>query len=129
MYLTANFNSRQYIQTLAVTALIYALAGNISLWLAVPPGYATPVFPPAGIAMGLMILTRGRILPGVFLGSFALNFWGSLDLILAKGILLPFLVSTGLGLGASAQAYFSYYLRPAYMLMSLKFFFKDMFNG
>jgi PAS domain S-box-containing protein len=54
-------------------ALIYAGLGCLSLLLAVPPSYSIIIFPPAGIALG-MVLTRGyQLLPGVFLGSFAIS--------------------------------------------------------
>lgn len=54
-------------------ALIYIGLGCLSLLLAAPPSYAIIIFPPAGIALG-MVLTRGyRLLPGVFLGALTVN--------------------------------------------------------
>ena len=56
-------------------AAAYAITGKLGLLLAVSPGYASPIFPPAGIAVAA-VLIRGRpILPWVFLGSFLLNVW------------------------------------------------------
>ena len=53
--------------------MLYFLAGKLGLSLAVPPGYATVIWPPSGIALG-MLLAHGRgLAPGVFLGSFLLN--------------------------------------------------------
>jgi PAS domain S-box-containing protein len=55
-----------------LTAL-YILAGKLGLLLAIPPGYSTITWPPAGIAVGLMLVGGSRLWPGVLLGSFVLN--------------------------------------------------------
>jgi len=59
---------------LALTAA-YAVSGKLALLLAVPPGYASPVFPPAGIAVAAMLTGGPATLPWTFLGSLALNVW------------------------------------------------------
>ena len=56
-------------------ALIYVIAGRLGLLLAVPPGYATAIFPPAGIAMAAAIIGGPRVLPWIFAGSCMLNVW------------------------------------------------------
>src|SRR5215469_2605492 len=58
-----------------VLAVAYTVSGGFGLLLAVPPGYATAVFPPAGIAMAAMLIGGGATLPWTFLGSLALNLW------------------------------------------------------
>jgi signal transduction histidine kinase/CheY-like chemotaxis protein len=55
--------------------IAYAVSGGLGLLLAVPPGYASPIFPPAGIAMAAMLIWGRSTLPWVFLGSLLLNFW------------------------------------------------------
>src|SRR5216684_2348033 len=55
--------------------LVYVIAGKLGLLLAVPPGYATAIFPPAGIAVAAMLLGGARTLPWTFLGSLLLNAW------------------------------------------------------
>ena len=55
--------------------IAYVLSGMLGLLLAVPPGYATAVFPPAGIAVGGMLIGGAATLPWTFLGSFLLNLW------------------------------------------------------
>lgn len=60
-------------------ALIYALTGWLSIQVAVPPGYAAPVFPPAGIALSAMLIFGIGIWPGVFAGSLAVQFLASLQ--------------------------------------------------
>jgi PAS domain S-box-containing protein len=53
----------------------YVLTGRLALLLAVPPGYATAIFPPAGIAMTAALIGGRNALPGIFIGSFILNLW------------------------------------------------------
>ena len=54
-------------------ALVYALFGWLSLQLAVPPGYAAPIFPSAGIALSALLIFGVRVWPAVLLGSFVLQ--------------------------------------------------------
>ncbi len=53
---------------IAVT-LGYAAMGWLSLKLAVPPGYASPAFPSAGIALSSVLIFGLRIWPAIFAGS------------------------------------------------------------
>ena len=53
----------------------YVASGKLALLLAVPPGYASPIFPPAGIAVAAMLIGGPLTLPWTFLGSFLLNMW------------------------------------------------------
>jgi PAS domain S-box-containing protein len=59
----------------AALPLAYVISGRLGLLLAVPPGYATAVFVPAGIAVGAMFVAGASTLPGTFLGSLLLNLW------------------------------------------------------
>jgi len=61
------------VATIAALALLYFLTGRLGLMLAIPPGYATAIFPPAGFALAALLLYGNRVWPGVLLGSFALN--------------------------------------------------------
>ncbi len=56
-------------------AVAYVAGGKLGLMLALPPGYASPVFPPAGIAIAAAFIGGGRTLPWIFLGSLVLNVW------------------------------------------------------
>jgi PAS domain S-box-containing protein len=56
-------------------AAAYAIVGRLGLLLAVPPGYGTAIFPPAGVAVAAMFIGGGVTLPWIFLGSFVLNVW------------------------------------------------------
>jgi integral membrane sensor domain MASE1 len=59
----------------AAVPLAYVICGRLGLFLAVPPGYATAVFLPAGIAVGAMFMAGASTLPGIFVGSLLLNVW------------------------------------------------------
>ncbi len=89
-------------------AIAYALLGAFGLALAIPPGYASPVFPAAGFALAAALHFGLRVLPGIWLGSLALN----LGVALVHGNLSPttVLVATGIGVGAMLQAWFGHFL-------------------
>ncbi|MBS0299382.1 MAG: CHASE domain-containing protein [Proteobacteria bacterium] len=59
----------------AYAAMGYALLGFLGLLLAIPPGYASPVFPAAGLALALTLVSGYRLLPGIWIGSLGLNIW------------------------------------------------------
>lgn len=54
-------------------ALFYIIFGKAGLMLALPPGYASAIFPSAGIAVAVVLVYRRVALPWIFLGSFLLN--------------------------------------------------------
>ncbi len=55
--------------------LAYLISGKCGLMLAVPPGYASGIFPPAGLAVSAMLIGGRRTLPACFAGAFLLNIW------------------------------------------------------
>jgi PAS domain S-box-containing protein len=60
-------------------ALAYVALGRLGILLAIPPGYATAIFPPAGLAFHQSLRQGPRALPGIWLGSYLLNLsiaWG-----------------------------------------------------
>jgi PAS domain S-box-containing protein len=57
----------------AALAVCYFLAAKVSLLLATPPGYATAVWPPSGIAVAALLLYGVRVWPGVWLGALLAN--------------------------------------------------------
>lgn len=88
-----------------VVALAYLVAARFGSLFAVPPGFASAIWPPAGIALAALLWWRGPALVGIGLGSLATNLW----LLLAAGgqapwttpqLLAPLLI----GCGAMAQA-------------------------
>ncbi|WP_395332558.1 CHASE domain-containing protein [Novosphingobium sp. BL-8H] len=63
---------------IAALAAAYVLGGAIGLDLAIPPGYATLVWPASGIALAGLLAWGRRCWPGVWLGSMAINLWHQL---------------------------------------------------
>jgi diguanylate cyclase (GGDEF)-like protein len=59
---------------LTLVAAVYFAAAKLSLLLAIPPGYATAVWPPSGIAVAAVLLLGNRIWPAVWSGAALVNF-------------------------------------------------------
>lgn len=86
----------------AYAATGYALLGFLGLLLAIPPGYASPVFPAAGLALALTLVSGYRVLPGIWIGSMGLNIWvaWSHNTLTQDSVL----IAVFLGVGAMLQA-------------------------
>ncbi|MEW5852282.1 MAG: CHASE domain-containing protein, partial [Myxococcota bacterium] len=50
------------------------VAGKAALFLAIPPGFATSPWPPAGIALAAVLAFGARVWPGVMLASVLINY-------------------------------------------------------
>ena len=83
-------------------ALGYLLLGQLALLLAIPPGYATAVFPPAGLALHQALRRGSSALPGVWLGSFLMNLSVAWKLGIRPGLVL---MAALIALGAVLQAW------------------------
>ena len=77
------------------------LLGRLGQLLAIEPGNVTPIFPAAGFGLAAIWYRGYRVAPGVFLGTFASDFWP-----LYGKVALPTAIAVGLaiGVGASLQA-------------------------
>src|SRR5256885_8935772 len=53
--------------------LIYFIAGKLSLQLAFVNPSASPVWPPAGIALAALLVFGYRVWPAIFVGAFFVN--------------------------------------------------------
>ncbi|MBF0486560.1 MAG: CHASE domain-containing protein [Nitrospirae bacterium] len=101
-----------YLNRIILVAIVYFVTGRLGLNLAIPPGYATIVWLPSGIALAAVLVYGYRVLPGVWLGSFMTNVLTSfsMDAILGS-VTLPAVI----GLGASVQAFAGAYLVKRYI--------------
>jgi PAS domain S-box-containing protein len=79
-------------------AALYFVAAKLSLPLAIPPGYATAVWPPSGIALAALLLFGTRLWPGVWLGAAVVN------LTVESSWLVAALIATGNSLEAHVAA-------------------------
>ncbi|HZF14268.1 MAG TPA: ATP-binding protein [Thermoanaerobaculia bacterium] len=73
-------------------AALYSLTARLGLLFALPPGYASPIWPPAGLSLGALLVFGGRAWPGVLLGSWIANAFRPEGLILDS---VPVLVAVG----------------------------------
>ncbi|MGI9212351.1 MAG: CHASE domain-containing protein [Methylococcaceae bacterium] len=87
-----------------MVALSYYLAALLGLSLAIPPGYATALWPPSGIALGAVLVWGYRILPGVYLGAFLANLTISLNTATSIDWLPVAANSAGIAIGSTLQA-------------------------
>ena len=62
-----------YLASVVVLAATYFSAAKLALLVAIPPGYATAVWPPSGIALASVLLLGNRIWPGIWLGASLVN--------------------------------------------------------
>lgn len=65
--------SRTQAAGIILLATAYIILGQLGLLLAVPPGYATVIWPPSGIALGVLLIRGPSLWPGIFIGSLSLN--------------------------------------------------------
>jgi len=84
---------------IVVFAIIYLIAGKIGLHLASLHASASPVWPPAGIALAAMLLLGYRAWPAIFIGAFVVN------LTTAGTVATSLAIATGNTLEAVAGAW------------------------
>jgi PAS domain S-box-containing protein len=85
------------------TAAAYAAVGGLGLVLAEPPGYASPLYPAAGVALAAILAFGRAALPGVLLGSFVVN--AALGVLRGQaGLALPLVIGAGAALQAGLGA-------------------------
>src|SRR5438876_6879313 len=58
---------------IGIVTIVYFIAGKLGLSLAFLHASASPVWPPAGIALAVLILLGYRIWPAIFVGAFLVN--------------------------------------------------------
>lgn len=96
--------SRRKLGGVALMALLYVLGGALGLQLAVPPGYATIIWPASGIATVGLLLYGRALWPGVFLGSLVLNAVVSGGIHQSSPDLLAMTVAGFVAVGSTLQA-------------------------
>ncbi|HYD17919.1 MAG TPA: CHASE domain-containing protein [Patescibacteria group bacterium] len=101
----------EYTGQILVIATLYFALGKPAMELAQGNSYASWLWPPAGIAAGMLIAFGGRLWPGVFLGNFLLNSF-LLDAAWKDTDFSGFNIFPGalIAAGAALGAYAAYYL-------------------
>jgi len=90
--------------TMLAVAAAYFVTGRLGLDLAVPPGYATAVWPPSGIALAAVLLAGPRVWPGVLVGSFLVNISTGFDATTFDTLWRSLAIPTIIAGGATLQA-------------------------
>jgi signal transduction histidine kinase len=72
--------------TAVILAVVYFVAGKLSLKLAFLHASASPVWPPAGIALAALLLFGFRLWPAIFIGAFLVNFTTAGNIFTSLGI-------------------------------------------
>src|SRR5678816_1791937 len=84
---------------IGILAFIYFIAGKLGLMLASLHASASPVWPPAGIALAGLLLLGYRAWPGIFIGAFLVN------VMTAGNVATAFAMATGNTLEALVGAW------------------------
>jgi integral membrane sensor domain MASE1 len=84
---------------IGILAVIYFIAGKLGLMLASLHASASPVWPPAGIALAGLLLLGYRAWPGIFIGAFLVNVTS------AGNVATAFAIATGNTLEALVGAW------------------------
>lgn len=61
-----------------LVSIAYILTGKLALLLAIPPGYASAIFPPAGLAIAAVYMWGRSLFVWVLLGSALLDLWAGM---------------------------------------------------
>ena len=101
---TAALKRRRALPLILLLAVAYYALGRLALLLAIPPGFASSVWPAAGVALMALLLGGRRLWPGVLLASFLVNFPAALEGVGGSDLLRAFVVPLTIGAGATLQA-------------------------
>ena len=89
---------------IAAVAILYYLTGRLGRIAAPPPGIATVVWPPSGIALAALLILGNRVWPGIWLGAFLANDWAAMPHSNPLHVLGFFLTGAGIDTGSLLQA-------------------------
>ncbi|WP_339913642.1 CHASE domain-containing protein [uncultured Brevundimonas sp.] len=113
-----------------ILAVLYVLTGKLGLMLAVPPGYATIIWPASGIAIGMLLVHGSRLWAGVLIGSFLLNLYNSHGFTVEGGFdVVKTIAALGIAAGSTLQAVVGRWLVARHIALPLKLKrSRDLFN-
>ena len=94
---------------IVIVAILYYISAQLGLWLSFPASKAAPLWPPAGIALALIILMGYRTWPAVTIGSLIAN--ALVFLSLQQSFTIELVSSlVVIAAGNTLEALFGYYL-------------------
>ncbi|TVQ55317.1 MAG: response regulator [Spirulina sp. DLM2.Bin59] len=87
---------------LFLVAIAYYSAAKLGQYLAIPPGFITPIYAPSGIALATLLLFGNGIWPSIFLAAWVAAAW---PLAVSTGLLTASLIAgLGIAIGSILQA-------------------------
>jgi integral membrane sensor domain MASE1 len=98
------------LMALLLVAGAYAVAGRLGVLVAIPPGYATPIWLSSGLAWAWILVWGPWVWPGIWLGSTLVHVWTTFDASTATATLTSLAIPTSIGVGAAGQALIGAYL-------------------
>ena len=96
-----------------IVAVIYYFLARLSLNLAYENSNASPIWPPSGFALAMMLILGRRALPGIFTGAFVANFVTFIDNVevMSFAAAAPFIMlSLVIAAGNSIEALLGHFL-------------------
>ena len=106
------------IEISVITAIAYFLMGFIGQLIAVPPGFATIIWPAAGLALAALLAFGKRTLPGVFVGAFSISVY----IRISSGTEInDWLIPVFMALFATLQAYAGYFLLQRFVGLPMNY--------
>ncbi len=94
----------RWIVPVLTLTVAYVVAGRLGLWLAIPPGYATAIWPASGLALAGVLMGGSRVWPGIWLGSILVNIWTDFNASTTAALLTSVAIPSSIGVGATVQA-------------------------
>jgi PAS domain S-box-containing protein len=88
-------------------AAVYVWLARVGFQLDIEPGFASSIWPAAGVGTAALLVWGLRLWPGVLLGSFAFNWWLSGLLDGGEEWLTRFAAAAAIGVGVTLQAVIS----------------------
>jgi len=110
-----------YLTRFALLVALYVLTGKLGLLLAVPPGYATVIWPPSGIALGMLLVGGARLWPAILLASWLLNAQQSGVFAEADWFSPKLVAAFGIAVGSTLQALLGRLLIARFVGLPLRF--------
>ena len=83
---------------IGLLGLVMFAGGWLGMEMAIPPGYASPLWPPAGIALAALLQWGRQLWPGVWLGAMLSNFLAAIEFsghLTTSGMLSAFIIGGG----------------------------------
>jgi diguanylate cyclase (GGDEF)-like protein len=100
----------RYLLLNAGLALLCFITGYLGLLLAIPPSYATAVWPASGFALAALLFYGRRLWPGILIGSVLISLKTSFDPATTASILQTVFLAISVGFGSTMQALLGHYL-------------------